>query len=300
MAARAAAVEGVDLAEVSGSGPAGRITKSDVLSAAAAGDGARGAGAVATNGKSATAAEPSSPADEGRRRGAGPLHGGVALDTHRHELPHADGERARRAPARAEGGGTEGVVHPRDRVRDRARRGGHAGDGQSLRRDRRQAPPRPRRTGESRAGGGRGEEGRLSHADGAGDRRRGAPSVRPLPRRLRRAGGEGAHEHAHHRRSGGRQHHPHQPRRAGHGRIGPSADERPGHDRGDRLDRLPGGRGKHRREHRRREGHDDDLDLRPPHHPGRASRAASSRASRNTCRASTASTRSCSPRWASI
>jgi multifunctional 2-oxoglutarate metabolism enzyme len=35
VAARAAAVEGVDLAAVSGSGPAGRITKSDVLSAAA-------------------------------------------------------------------------------------------------------------------------------------------------------------------------------------------------------------------------------------------------------------------------
>ena len=35
VAARAAAVEGVDLASVPGSGPAGRITKSDVLTAAA-------------------------------------------------------------------------------------------------------------------------------------------------------------------------------------------------------------------------------------------------------------------------
>src|ERR1700719_3898148 len=34
VAARAAAVEGVDLARVTGTGPAGRITKSDVLSAA--------------------------------------------------------------------------------------------------------------------------------------------------------------------------------------------------------------------------------------------------------------------------
>jgi 2-oxoglutarate decarboxylase len=43
VAARAAAVEGVDLTQVSGSGPAGRITKSDVLSAAAtAGNGASG------------------------------------------------------------------------------------------------------------------------------------------------------------------------------------------------------------------------------------------------------------------
>ena len=61
VAARAAAVEGVDLAEVSGSGPAGRITKADVLSAAA-GDGA------ATNGAGATATGPASQ----------PLKGGAA------------------------------------------------------------------------------------------------------------------------------------------------------------------------------------------------------------------------------
>ena len=62
VAARAAAVEGVNLAQVSGSGPAGRITKSDVLSAAA-GNGARGADGAdgaGSNGSSATAAAPSS------------------------------------------------------------------------------------------------------------------------------------------------------------------------------------------------------------------------------------------------
>ncbi len=67
VAARAAAAEGVDLAEVSGSGPAGRITKSDVLSAAA------GSGASATNGAGAngraTATEPS----------AQPMRGGAAM-----------------------------------------------------------------------------------------------------------------------------------------------------------------------------------------------------------------------------
>ena len=47
----------------------------------------------------------------------------------------------------------------------------------------------------------------------------------------------------------------------GHGRLGAPADDRPGHDRGDRLDRLPRGPGEHRRDDRRREGHDDDLDL---------------------------------------
>jgi 2-oxoglutarate decarboxylase len=58
VAARVAAVEGVDLKGVAGSGPAGRITKSDVLSAAAGNGAARGA-APATNGAAASgAAEP--------------------------------------------------------------------------------------------------------------------------------------------------------------------------------------------------------------------------------------------------
>ncbi len=65
VAARAAAVEGVDLAAVSGSGPAGRITKSDVLSAAG---GAGAANGAAANGAATTAAEPSSQ----------PLRGGAA------------------------------------------------------------------------------------------------------------------------------------------------------------------------------------------------------------------------------
>jgi 2-oxoglutarate decarboxylase len=59
VAARAAAVEGVDLAAVSGSGPAGRITKSDVLSAAAA-SGVRDGSGAATNGKPAAESEPRS------------------------------------------------------------------------------------------------------------------------------------------------------------------------------------------------------------------------------------------------
>jgi multifunctional 2-oxoglutarate metabolism enzyme len=63
VAARAAAVEGVDLTQVSGSGPAGRITKSDVLSAAA-GDGVQGA-----NGHAATVTEPNSK----------PMRGGAAM-----------------------------------------------------------------------------------------------------------------------------------------------------------------------------------------------------------------------------
>src|SRR5438128_2096629 len=62
-----AEVDGVDLADVSGSGPAGRITKSDVLKAATA-DGARRAPEVDGNGSTATAAEPR----------AEPMRGGAA------------------------------------------------------------------------------------------------------------------------------------------------------------------------------------------------------------------------------
>jgi multifunctional 2-oxoglutarate metabolism enzyme len=68
VAARAAAVEGVDLAQVSGSGPAGRITKSDVLSAAAGGGTATANGAGA-NGHATAATEPS----------AQPMRGGAAM-----------------------------------------------------------------------------------------------------------------------------------------------------------------------------------------------------------------------------
>jgi multifunctional 2-oxoglutarate metabolism enzyme len=53
VAARAAVAEGVDLADVSGSGPAGRITKADVLSAASGNGAAEGAPAPA-NGASAS------------------------------------------------------------------------------------------------------------------------------------------------------------------------------------------------------------------------------------------------------
>jgi 2-oxoglutarate decarboxylase len=65
VAARAAAVEGVDLGAVAGSGPAGRITKSDVLSVAA-GNGAAANGAATAS--ATTAPEPS----------AQPLRGGAA------------------------------------------------------------------------------------------------------------------------------------------------------------------------------------------------------------------------------
>ena len=63
VAARVAAAEGVDLAQVTGTGPGGRITKADVLN----GGGARRPAAAAR----------SAPAAQGRRGDARPLHGRV-------------------------------------------------------------------------------------------------------------------------------------------------------------------------------------------------------------------------------
>ena len=147
VAARAAAVEGVDLANVSGSGPAGtdhegrRALRRAARNGAAA-QRARSRAATAR----ATAGAPSSQLLKGGAAALARYMEQSLRDPHRDELPHAHRHRARRAPARAEGGRAQGLLHPPDRLRDRARRRGHAGDGQPLRRDRRQAAPR-RRTG---------------------------------------------------------------------------------------------------------------------------------------------------------
>jgi multifunctional 2-oxoglutarate metabolism enzyme len=69
VAARAAAVEGVDLKGVSGSGPAGRIVKADVLEVASGGAG-NGARASVTNGSATATAE--------KPAGAQPIKGGAA------------------------------------------------------------------------------------------------------------------------------------------------------------------------------------------------------------------------------
>ncbi len=73
VAARAAAVEGVDLAGVSGSGPAGRITKSDVLTAAS-----RGAAGAPANGAGAADGAATNGAKRAVEAGALPLRGGAA------------------------------------------------------------------------------------------------------------------------------------------------------------------------------------------------------------------------------
>ena len=97
--------------------------------------------------------------------------------------------------------------------------------------------------------------------------------LRRLPRLLRGPDHQDAREQAHRRRLPGHEHHAHQPGRPRDGRLGAAPDGRPGHDRRHRLDRLPGRvgprAGRQAQGARRLEGDDDDVDLRPPHHPGR-------------------------------
>ena len=110
-------------------------------------------------------------------------------------------------------------------------------------------------------------------ADGPLHQGRRPPRLRGLPLLLRGADHQDAGEQPHRRRLPGHQHQPDQPRRARHGRLGAAPADGPGHDRRLRLARLSG-----RVEARAAgedqgarglEGHDDDLDLRPPRHPGR-------------------------------
>ena len=120
VAARVAAAEGVDLTAVSGSGPGGRIVKTDVLGA---GDGAGGQG----NGAGATLSESPAVAASGKRT---LLKGGAAMlarymDESR-SIPTATSFRTltvttlegRRRELKA--AGKRGVLHPPDRLRDRA------------------------------------------------------------------------------------------------------------------------------------------------------------------------------------
>ena len=165
------------------------------------------------------------------------------------------------------------VVHAPDRLGHH--RGGLrvAGHEHRLRAPRRQAvrpaprerQPRPRR--------GRRAQGRQPHPDGAGHQGRQRARVRRLPAGLRRPGQAHPHRRHHARRAARGEHHAHQPRRHRHDRLGAAPDGRPGHDRRDRLDRLPAGlgnvAGRHAARARGREGHDHDLDLRPPRDPGR-------------------------------
>ena len=181
-------------------------------------------------------------AHQGRLGDARALHGRVALGPDRDLVPHAHGHDARHAPQAAQGGRPQGLVHPPDRLRDRARGDrADAGHDAPLRRDRRQAARDRRRRRQPRHRRRRRAQGRRPHADGAGDPRRRPAVVPGVPRRVRRADRQGAREQARRRRPPGRQPVAHQPGRHRHDRLGPAADEGPGHADRHRLDRVPAG-----------------------------------------------------------
>ncbi len=262
VAARAAAVEGVDLAEVAGSGRAGRITKSDVLSAA---DG-NGASAVATppaaaearselmKGSAAALARymeesrsiPTATsfrtltvtALDARRR---ELKAGPRKVSFTHLIAYAIARAAREMPVMSNHfAEVDGKPH---RVLDGQVNLGLAVDVEKKDGSRTLMVP-------------------VIRDAGAMSFDRFLDAYDALVEKARTnsltAGRPGRGEH-----------HPHQPGRHRHDRIGAATAERAGHDRGDRIDRLPGRPGQRRLDDRRGEGHDDDLDLRPPDHPGR-------------------------------
>ncbi len=89
VARRVAASEGVDLTGVQGSARRGRITKADVLAAAANGGSAAPAAAPPRDGPRPCGRTRRCPAAEGRRRCARPVHGSEPLDPDRDLVPHA-------------------------------------------------------------------------------------------------------------------------------------------------------------------------------------------------------------------
>ena len=273
---RVAAAEGVDLSRVTGTGPGGRITKDDVLAATGNGGGAR---------------QPLRPRPP--RRGASSSRAARRCSpaTWTRAARSRPRPRSARSPSRRWTAAASSSRRPAQKVSFThliayaialAATAGHAGHGPPLRRARRQAAPHRRRRGQPRHRRRRREEGRQPHADGPGHPRR-------RPHDLHRASRPRSTSSS--------------PRRATNkltaddltganisltnpGGIGTIAS----------VPRLmtgqgtivatgsiayPVGLGEHRRDDRRREGHDDDLDLRPPRSSRARSRAGSCSASRS-------------------
>ena len=146
-------------------------------------------------------------------------------------------------------------------------------DGSHLLGARRQGLGHGRIRGQPRHRRRRGAQGRLALPHGAVHPQRRLARLRRLPHLLRGPDLEDAGEQAHRRRLPRHEHHADQPGRHRDGRIGSPPHVGAGDDRRRRLDRLSrrvGPRSSREAEGARRlEGHDDDLDVRPPDHPGR-------------------------------
>ena len=167
----------------------------------------------------------------------------------------------------------QGLVHPPHRLRARPSHQAASGHGAHAPHTGRHPPPSAARGNRARARGGRAAEGRKPRAGGAGDQARRDDGLRRLPRGLRGAGREGAHQPPDARRLRRRHHVAHQPGRPRHGRLGAAADGRSGQHHRRRGDRLSGGvlrrAGGAAPRVRRQQGHDGHQHVRPPRHPGR-------------------------------
>ncbi len=222
-------------------------------------------------------------ANEGQRdqrlgRDAGQLHGPEHVDPDRDVVPHRLGRHARNVPRRTERRPQrrrpqrEDLVHAPHRVRDRA-------GGERTARHVRVVPARERQTAARRSGdqprSGRrfAAQGRLAHARRAGDQGRRHARLRAVPRRLRRPRRESARCEAHGRRTDRRDFHADESGRHRHDRFGAATDDRSGHDRRCRRDRVSAGLRPRARLDAQvavdRKSHDDDVDLRSSHHSRR-------------------------------
>ena len=130
-----------------------------------------------------------------------------------------------------------------------------------------------RDAGAARHRRGRPEEGRHAHAARPQHQGRGTAGLRAVPEGLRRPGRALAQGHDLARRLHGHDGVADQPRHRRHQRLRAAPHARPGPDRGHRRPRLSGrvplDGPAHALAARHQQGHDGDLDLRPPHHPGR-------------------------------
>ena len=172
----------------------------------------------------------------------------------------------------------------------------------ALRRGRRQAQLGHARSHQPRSRHRLAGQGRQAHLGGGRHQALRDHAVRPVRRRLRRHRAARPRRQADRRRLCGRDDFADQPRHHRHRALGAAADARPGRDRRRRRDgiprRVPGRqRGTHRRTGYRQADH-PDLDLRPPHHPGRGVRRLPAHHPRNAALGRASGTRS-SANWAS-
>ncbi len=231
VAARIATAHGIDVSSLQGSGPRGRVTKSDVL-AAVEGDGASAAEATPIRGPAATLARFM---NESRSIPTATSFRTVPVDV-------LDSQRKALKAAGRKLSFTHLIAWAIVRA--------VADDWPVMGNSYEEVDGKPHRVAPDGVSLGLAVD--VERKDGSRSlivpviRDAGALGFADFAQQLRRAGGGRARQHSCARGLPGRQHHPHQSRRARHRRLGAAADARPGDDRRHRLDRLPARDGERR------------------------------------------------------